>query len=71
MVLDLLREIGHLRATVAMGEDCILAGARLLFPGENWGPEPDGLARDSWLNYLSAGYHEVATEIQGRRVHRD
>ncbi len=63
-------EVPRLRATVAMHEDTILAGARLLFPEEDWGPEPGGLDRQSYLDYLSAGYHEVATAIRDREVRR-
>jgi hypothetical protein len=65
----LIAENRVLRATVAMHEDCILAGAKLLFHDEDWGPVPEGPIVP-YLNYLSEGYYETATEIRVRAVRR-
>ena len=63
------RDVETLLARVAMYEDCILAGAKLLWPDKHWGPEPDG-GGQSYLDYLSEGYYEAATEIRDRDVRR-
>ena len=64
------RDVETLLARVAMLEDCVLAGASLLFPpAEDWGPIPKG-SKQSYLNYLTEGYYETAAEIRDREADR-
>lgn len=59
-VRELLNYVGGL-------EEALLAAAQLLYPDEDWGPQPphDGPGRDhSYEGYLSEGVHGQAIKVR-------
>lgn len=53
----------ELASRVAELEEALLAAGQLLWPGDGWGPRPDG-PRGSYAAYLSEVVHDVATEVR-------
>lgn len=55
--------IADLQRRVAMLEETVLAAATVLWPEEDWGPEPPNAGR-SYRAYLSENIYEEASDIR-------